>query len=78
MANDMDVKAAIESGDAEALRRLLTEDKSRANALIRWGKDDCILTHPLHYVSDMLFKGTLKNGKELPVIEALIEAGGGS
>jgi uncharacterized protein len=75
MVKEMDVKAAIQSGDAKALRCLLTEDKSRANALIRWGKDGCILTHPLHYVSDMLFKGTLKNGKELPVIEALIEAG---
>ncbi len=75
MANDIDVKAAIQSGDDEALRRLLTEDESRANVLIRWGKDDCILTHPLHYVSDMLFEGTLKGGKELSLIEALIEAG---
>jgi hypothetical protein len=71
----MDVKTAIQSGDSESLRRLLTEDKSRANALIRWGKNDCILTHPLHYVSDMLFGGTLKKGKELPLIEALIETG---
>ena len=51
----MDVKEAIRSGDAEALHRLLTEDASRANALIRWGKDGCVHTHPLHYVSDMLF-----------------------
>jgi ankyrin repeat protein len=75
MANDMDVKSAIRNGDADALRRLLSEDASRANALVRWGKNDCILTHPLHYVADMLFEGTLKNGKELPLIEALIEAG---
>jgi ankyrin repeat protein len=75
MAKDMDVKTAIQSGDAEVLRRLLEEDKSRANALVRWGKNDCILTHPLHYVSDMLFWGTLKKGKELPLIEALIAAG---
>jgi hypothetical protein len=75
MAHDMDVKTAIRNGDAETLHRLLTEDASRANALIRWGKNDCILTHPLHYVSDMLFEGTLSKGKELPVVEALIEAG---
>ena len=75
MANDMDVKSAIRNGDADALRRLLSEDASRANALVRWGKNDWILTHPLHYVADMLFEGTLKNGKELPLIEALIEAG---
>ena len=39
MANDMDVKTAIETGDAGALRRLLSEDASQANALIRWGKN---------------------------------------
>jgi hypothetical protein len=49
MGGDMDVKEAIRTGDAEALRRLLTEDASRANALIRWGKNGCVLTHPLHF-----------------------------
>ena len=39
MAKDIDVRAAIQSGDAEALRRLLTEDKSRVNALIRQAFD---------------------------------------
>jgi len=71
----MDVKAAIRTGNAEALGRLLTQDASWANALIRWGKDGCLLTHPLHYVSDMLFAGTLEKGKELPLIEVLIQAG---
>jgi hypothetical protein len=70
----MSVKTAIQTGDAEALRRLLREDPSRANALIRWGVNDCVLTHPLHYVSDMLFEGTLKSGRELPLIGALIDA----
>ena len=68
----MDVKAAIDTGDSTALRRLLSEDSSRANELIRWGK---CLTHPLHYISDMLFRGTLQKGKELPLLEALIQAG---
>jgi Ankyrin repeats (3 copies) len=71
----MDVKTAIRSGDAATLRHLLSEDASRANALIHWGKFDCIHTHPLHFVSDMLFEGTLKNGRELPLIDALIDAG---
>jgi len=71
----MDVKTAIRNGDAGALRRLLAEDASRANALIAWGRDDCILTHPLHYVSDMLFQGKMQKGQELPLIEALIQAG---
>jgi hypothetical protein len=68
----MDVKLAIDSGDASALRRLLSEDSSRANELIRWGK---CLTHPLHYISDMLFNGTLQKGKELPLVDVLVEAG---
>jgi ankyrin repeat protein len=46
-----------------------------ANALIAWGKNDCHRTHPLHYVSDMLFNGTLPKGHELPLIDALLEAG---
>jgi ankyrin repeat protein len=68
----MDVKLAIDSGDASALRRVLSEDSSRANGLIRWGK---CLTHPLHYISDMLFNGTLQKGKELGLVDALIESG---
>jgi hypothetical protein len=71
----MDMRAAIQNGDAGALRRLLAEDASRANALIHWGVNKGILTHPLHYVSDMLFESTLTKGKELPLIEALIEVG---
>ena len=75
MANDMDMKTAIQTGDAAAVRRLLTEDASRANGLIDWGKNACVHTHPLHFVSDMLFDGTLAKGKELPLIDALIYAG---
>ncbi len=68
----MDVKTAIRNGDADALQQLLREDSSRANALVHWG--NC-RTHPLHYVSDMLFEGTLQKGKELLLIDALIQAG---
>jgi hypothetical protein len=71
----MDVKTAIRKGDAEALRRLLAQDFSRGNALIVWGKDDRIRTHPLHYIADVLFEGTLEWGKELPLADALIESG---
>jgi len=71
----MDVKTAIEAGDAAALFRLLTEVPARASELIRWGNDCRIATHPLHYVSDMLFNGVLQKGRELPLVEALIQAG---
>jgi hypothetical protein len=68
----MDVRTAINNGDAAALRQLLSEDSSRANELICWGKCQ---THPLHYISDMLFDGTLQKGKELPLVDALVQAG---
>jgi uncharacterized protein len=70
----MDMKTALQTGDAHALRQLLSEDSSRANTLIRWGTNDSMQTHPLHYVSDLLFEGKLQKGLELPLIDALIAA----
>jgi hypothetical protein len=75
MANEANLKTAICNGDVNALRRLLTRDPTQANALISWGNNDCLRTHPLHYISDMLFNGVLQKGKELPLVEALLEAG---
>jgi hypothetical protein len=71
----MDVKTAIRTGDADAQRRLLARDPTQANALIYWGNNDCVRTHPLHYVSDRLFNDVLQKCKELPLVEALLEAG---
>src|SRR5436190_2018533 len=73
--SNVDVKSAIETGDANALRRVLEEDSTLANTLIVWGKKCDIHTHPLHYISDMLFEGTLQRGKEMAVLEALLAAG---
>src|SRR5579871_391959 len=73
-AEHLDMKTAIRTGDAEALRRLLIADASQANLLIRWGKGDCIQTHPLHFVSDMVFDGTLPRNMALPLIDSLIRA----
>ena len=71
----MDVKSAIQTGDALTLQRLLLEEPGRANELIRWGGLNPCLTHPLHYISDMLFKGSLPRGNEIALVDALIEAG---
>ena len=71
----MDMKNAIRNGDGVVLRRLLAEDPSRANTLIYWGKNDSCLTHPLHFVSDMLFDHSLPRGMEMPLVEALLLAG---
>jgi hypothetical protein len=75
MTDDLDVRTAIQDGDVAALRNCLALDRSQANALIHWGNNDCVRTHPLHFVSDMLFNGVLQKGKELPLVEALLEAG---
>jgi|SRR5215471_4208281 len=71
----MNLNEAIRSGNANALLQLLAEDPSRANELIEWGNEKKCFTHPLHYISDMLFNGTMQRGKELPLVDALIEAG---
>ena len=71
----MDVKTAIETSDAAGLDRLLTEDSARADELIRWGSNCRITTHPLHYVSDLLFSNVLTTAKALLILETLIQAG---
>ena len=70
-----DVKDAIHAGDARLLRDLLAADRSRANALIRWGRNDCVETHPLHYVSDAIFGGLLERSQAVALVDALLEAG---
>lgn len=69
------MKTAIRNGDAAALRQLLAENSSRANELIRWRERKPCLTHPLHFISDMLFERTLPMGKEIPLVDALLYAG---
>jgi hypothetical protein len=69
------IRDAIRAGDVAALRRLLADDPTQANTLINWGKNCQIWTAPLHYVSDMIFDGTLERTKALPLIDALLEAG---
>lgn len=71
----MNVKEAIDIGDSLALGRILTEDGTRADALILWGQGDKNQTHPLHYVSDKFSDKTLTNAQALALIEVLLDAG---
>jgi hypothetical protein len=71
----IDVKNAIHAGDVRALRDVLSADRTRANRLISWGRDERIHSHPLHYVSDALFEGLFDREQALPLVEALIEWG---
>ena len=75
LSDSMNLKEAIETGDAESLQRLLSEAPERANELIRWGEHCRIATHPLHFISDMHFAERLKPDQELPLVDALIDAG---
>jgi hypothetical protein len=43
----MNVKTAIRTDDAKALRRLLGEDAARVNELIRWGAKDWAPKRPV-------------------------------
>jgi ankyrin repeat protein len=73
------VRTAIESGDVTALRKLLAANPNAANEHVVWGAKQDIRTHPLHFVSDMLFEGTLDRSREgdvaVGLVDALIEAG---
>ena len=73
----MDMRTAIETMDAAALGRLLADDPALANGLISWGEDKGHrnLTHPLHYICDVLFADAAKKGRELDLVAALIDAG---
>jgi len=71
----MHVKTAIEGGDVAALQRLLAANPGFVNTTIRWGKNDEILTQPLHFVCDKVFDGTLPAERAVLLARALIEAG---
>ena len=74
-ATTSELRAAIERADVAALESLLARDRSLANALIRWGVDEDIHTHPIHFVCDKLFDRTLPAGAGGPLVRALLAAG---
>ena len=74
-ATTLDVRAAIERNDVAGLASLLADDPSLANALIRWGVDDDIHSHPVHFVCDKLFDRTLPAGAGGPLGRVLLAAG---
>jgi len=71
----MDVRDAIDQGNLGDLQALLAEDAARANAVILWGDANKNACHPLHYVCDKVFDGTLGTGAEIPLVHALIDSG---
>lgn len=71
----MDVKAAIDAGDAAALERILASDPERANAPVLWADNHEHLTHPIHYICDKVFARALTADQSVSLARALLAAG---
>src|SRR5262245_39502761 len=73
----MSLKAAIETGDVEAVRRLVTADPGLANALIEWssGPDQILKTRPLHFLCDKVFDRTITGERAAQLAKPIIAAG---
>jgi ankyrin repeat protein len=71
----MSVKRAIDTGEAAALREALAASPGLANELVLWGIRGHLRTHPLHYVCDRCFDGSLAKEAALPLVEVLLAAG---
>ncbi|QEG01922.1 Ankyrin repeat protein [Stieleria maiorica] len=71
-----EIKAAIDNGDVDRVRAILTDDPAKASALITWGPAHCPCeTEPLHYLSDAPFNRLWDHGKQAELARVLIEAG---
>ena len=71
----MDIRTIIETGDIKALQQVLVAEPAWANTAIRWGKNDEIVTQPLHFVCDKVFDRTLTGETAARLAQVLIAAG---
>jgi ankyrin repeat protein len=73
--SDDSFRRLIEQGDAAGVRRALERDPSLANRTIHWHLNQDNESDPLHYVSDCVSQGWLKNGKEAEIAQLLLAHG---
>lgn len=71
----MSVRAAIDAGAFADLREILAASPRLVNELVEWGEHRQLRTHPLHYVCDKRFDGTITKEAALLLVEELIVAG---
>ena len=71
----VDVKTAIERGDAGAVSSLPAAQPELVSTPIEWYLNQQNRSTPLHYVFDVFFNDGLEPGREQPLVEILIEAG---
>lgn len=70
------LKQAIDAGDVEQLRLVLSRNPKLASATISWGPAICpCKSEPLHYLSDAPFNQLWNHGQQAEMAQVLIEAG---
>jgi ankyrin repeat protein len=65
----------IEHGDVDGMRHALEADPALANRTVHWHLNRNNESDPLHYVSDCIGHGWLKNGTEGLIAKLLLEFG---
>lgn len=70
------LKKAIDAGDVEKVRMLVSKAPAHVSSSIRWGGlfNKC-QTEPLHYLSDAPFNQIFGHGKQADIARVLLEAG---
>lgn len=70
------LKRAIDAGDVERVRTLVSKDPTVVSSSIHWGGlfNKC-QTEPLHYLSDAPFNRIFSHGKQAEIARVLLEAG---
>ena len=74
-ANRSQVRDAIEAGDADRLRDLVTASPALATDIIRWGPNGKNAVPPLHFVCDAVFRKLATEDRALDMARVLLEAG---
>ncbi|HEV2442668.1 MAG TPA: ankyrin repeat domain-containing protein [Steroidobacteraceae bacterium] len=72
---DSEFRLLIEHGDVDGMRRALEAEPELANRTIHWQLNQDNESDPLHYVSDCVSQGWLKNGTEGQIAELLLAFG---
>lgn len=72
---DNEFRLLIERGDVNGIRRALEADPELANRTIHWHLNQDNESDPLHYVSDCVSHGWLKNGTEGQIAALLLASG---
>jgi uncharacterized protein len=70
-----DFKKALESGDIDGLRLTLQQHADYADRKIIWGEQQKNQSDPLHYISDCVFSGRVKDNTAAAMAKVLLDHG---